>query len=78
MKGNNLKSPLLMNEMFNDFQFTLLKLDLSGDKNAPTNLQELRRYVNYKLIFCVLRIIRHHSNYNQTSIVIFQSTVALI
>lgn len=54
MKGNNLKAPLLHNEMFNDFQFTLLKLDLSGDKNAPTNLQEVRRYVIHEpnLVMC--------------------------
>lgn len=43
MKGNNLRTPLLLDEMLNDFQFTLLKLDLSGVKNAPTKLQELRR-----------------------------------
>lgn len=29
-------------EMFNAIQYTLLKLDLSGDKNDPTNLQALR------------------------------------
>ena len=31
-------------EMFSGFQFTLLKLDLSGDQNIPINLQDLRRY----------------------------------
>lgn len=30
-------------EMFAGFQFTLLKLDLSGDKNTPVNLQDIRR-----------------------------------
>lgn len=30
-------------ETFNGMQYTLLKLDLSGDMNDPTNLQTLRK-----------------------------------
>lgn len=41
--GGNKLLPLLHNELFTGFQFTLQKLDLSGETNAPTNLQELRR-----------------------------------
>lgn len=31
-------------EVFNGFQFTLHKLDLSGPQNDPVSLQDLRRY----------------------------------
>jgi len=30
-------------ETFNAVHYTLLKLDLSGDRNDPTNLQTLRK-----------------------------------
>lgn len=43
LRENELRAPLIHSEMFNDFQFTLLRLDLSGETNAPTNLQDLRR-----------------------------------
>lgn len=43
LHDNRLVAPLVHSEMFNDFQFTLLRLDLSGEGNAPVNLQELRR-----------------------------------
>lgn len=43
LHDNKLMAPLVHSEMFNHFQFTLLRLDLSGDGNAPANLQELRR-----------------------------------
>lgn len=32
-------------EMFNSFQFSLNKLDLSGRQNAPVIVQDLRRYL---------------------------------
>lgn len=43
LRNNRLLAPLVHSEMFNDFQFTLLKLDLSGEGNEATNLQDLRR-----------------------------------
>lgn len=46
LRDNQIKieSPM---ETFNAVQYNLLKLDLSGDKNAATNLQELRKYIIY-------------------------------
>lgn len=44
LRDNMLLKPLLHSEMFNDFQSTLLRLDLSGEGNAPTQLQDLRRW----------------------------------
>lgn len=43
LRDNKLGAPLLHSDMFNDFQLTLLRLDVSGEGNAPTQLQDLRR-----------------------------------
>ncbi|XP_037921990.1 chaoptin isoform X3 [Hermetia illucens] len=47
LRDNQIKieSPM---ETFNAVQYNLLKLDLSGDKNAATNLQELRKLRNMR------------------------------
>lgn len=42
LKDNKIHA-LIPAETFNVFQFTLQKLDLSGDHNIATNLQDLRR-----------------------------------
>lgn len=41
--NNNLLKSLIPRESFNGFLTTLTKLDLSGDGNAVTNLQDLKR-----------------------------------
>lgn len=42
LKDNKIHA-LIPAETFNVFQFTLQKLDLSGEHNVATNLQDLRR-----------------------------------
>ncbi|GAB0092362.1 hypothetical protein DMENIID0001_073520 [Sergentomyia squamirostris] len=47
LRENRIKSIIPM-EMFNGFQSTLLKLDLSGDTNAITSFQDLKRMRNLR------------------------------
>ncbi|XP_037955244.1 chaoptin isoform X2 [Teleopsis dalmanni] len=47
MRDNKIKIKQPM-EQFNAMQYTLLKLDLSGDMNDPTNLQTLRKMRNMR------------------------------
>ncbi|XP_055678153.1 chaoptin-like [Lutzomyia longipalpis] len=47
LRENRIKSIIPM-EMFNGFQSTLLKLDLSGDTNAITSFQDLKRMRNIR------------------------------
>lgn len=47
LRDNKIEN-LIPTELFNGFQNTLLRLDLSGDNNAVVNLQDLRRYVKKK------------------------------
>lgn len=49
LRDNTLKG-LKPTETFNGFQFTMNKLDLSGTKNAPVALQELRRFLSARYI----------------------------
>ena len=42
MRDNKIKIEQPM-EQFNAMQYTLLKLDLSGDMNDPTNLKTIRK-----------------------------------
>lgn len=48
LRGNKLVPMMHHSELLNGFHSTLLKLDLSGDNNAATNLQELRRLRNLR------------------------------
>lgn len=43
--NNNLLKSIIPRESFNGFLTTLTKLDLSGEWNAATNLQDLKRSV---------------------------------
>ncbi|XP_059621285.1 chaoptin [Phlebotomus argentipes] len=47
LRENRIKS-IIPIEMFNGFQSTLLKLDLSGDTNAVTSFQDLKRMRNIR------------------------------
>ncbi|XP_055716156.1 chaoptin [Phlebotomus papatasi] len=47
LRENRIKS-IIPIEMFNGFQSTLLKLDLSGDTNAITSFQDLKRMRNLR------------------------------
>lgn len=38
----------LPREMFNGFQYTLFKFDITGENNAATNLQDLRKMRNLR------------------------------
>lgn len=48
LKDNKVISIYPHSTTFTSFQYSLLKLDLSGDKNGPTNLQEIRRLKNLR------------------------------
>lgn len=48
LKDNKVVSIYPHSTTFTSFQYSLLKLDLSGEKNGPTNLQEVRRLKNLR------------------------------
>jgi Leucine-rich repeat (LRR) protein len=50
LKDNKVLSIYPHSTTFTSFQYSLLKLDLTGDRNGPTNLQEIRRLKNLRTL----------------------------